>query len=83
MLHRKNTTNLELSKTRLKHNLQRRVLIEASKDVDYRNWSAPRARTFFLALRRLDPILEMSLDELEMAYPKMQRQWFSRHDDRA
>jgi len=82
-LHRKNTTNLELSKKRLRGNLRRRVLIEAAKDVHYRNWSAPRARAFLLALRRVDPIFEMSLEELHEAYPKLQRQWFSKHDKRS
>jgi GT2 family glycosyltransferase len=81
VLQRKNATNTELAKARLKRTLRRRVLIEATKDAYYRNVTAPRTRAFLLALRRIDSIFDMSVEELTEVYPDLQREWFRKYSN--
>jgi len=75
-LHRKNATDQVRARRLQRRMLRRRTVIELTKDLAQRDLTLPRARGFLRALREVDRIFDMPIEELERSYPEMQRRWF-------
>lgn len=71
-LHRKNSSDPQRARKLMRRMLHRRVIIEFTKDLNGKDFTLPRTRGFIYALRKLDLIFDMSIDQLNQLYPQMQ-----------
>ena len=72
VLHRLHSTNLSLSKQRSRNLLWRRLIIGLLKDLKFKDTRLQRSRGIFKAIRLIDKIFAMSVDELNAWYPNYQ-----------
>jgi len=71
--HRLHSTDLSRSRARIKSLLRRRLVIAFLKDLRARSFALPRTRAMGQALRKVDTILGMSVDELLPWYTRFQQ----------
>lgn len=72
LFHRVHSTDLRYSEAENRALLRRRLLIELAKDLSTREWTLPRTRGIWHALRQVRPIMRSQADQIDQLFEKYQ-----------
>jgi hypothetical protein len=79
VLHRINSTNLQLSRQRIKASFRHRLFVEFAKDVENFAWTFPRLRGWLHGMKMVKHVLNKNPDDLREWYPGVQRELLDRN----